>query len=509
MVSSVLAQSYSNWQLILVDDASEDKLLSAYLSSIETSSSNIIVVRCSDNIHISAASNQALAHATGNYIVLLDHDDLLHKDALKTVAHYIEKSPDATILYSDEDKLTAKGERAAPHFKPQWNRDLLYSMNYISHLGVYKKSTVDAIGGFKLGVEGSQDYDLLLRCVEQCTDQQIIHIPFVLYHWRALRGSTALAESEKAYSSDAGLIALQEHLASCTVEPGSLPNTYKVNWPVPEPAPLVSIIIPTKNAMQLVRQCVDSIYQKTHYSNFEILLVDNQSDDVDSLTYFKTLEKAGKVRLISFDQPFNYSAINNYAVSKANGDFLVLMNNDIEILSESWLTDMVANISRSDIGCVGAKLYYPNGKIQHAGVITGLGGVAGHSHKYFFKEDSGYFKRLQVTQNLSAVTAACLAVRRDVFEQVGGLNEQNLTIAFNDVDFCLKVQKAGYRNLWSPYIEMVHHESISRGAEDTPEKQARFASEISYMQKTWGKQLVNDPCYSQWLTLDREDFSLR
>ena len=509
MVSSVLTQTYSHWQLILIDDASDDPELSVYLSELAASESRVKVVTSECNLHISAASNLGLAAVSGEYVVLLDHDDLLHQAALKTVAHYIEKHPDAVVLYSDEDKLTAKGERAVPHFKPKWNRDLLYAMNYISHLGVYKKSTIDAIGGFKLGVEGSQDYDLLLRCVEQCSDQQIIHIPYVLYHWRALRGSTALAESEKAYSSDAGLVALQDHLTACTVESGNLPNTYKVNWPVPEPAPLVSIIIPTKNTKQLVKQCIDSIYKKTRYSHFEILLVDNQSDDAESLSYFNALEQAGKVRLVQYDKPFNYSAINNYAVSKANGELLVLMNNDIEILSASWLTEMVANISRSEIGCVGAKLYYPNGKIQHAGVITGLGGVAGHSHKHFYKEDSGYFKRLQVTQNLSAITAACLGVRKAVFEEVGGLDEKNLTVAFNDVDFCLKVQAAGYRNLWSPYIEMVHHESISRGAEDTPEKQARFASEVNYMKKSWGNQLLNDPCYSQWLTLDREDFTLR
>ncbi|WP_413694091.1 glycosyltransferase family 2 protein [Psychromonas sp. KJ10-2] len=509
MVSSVLMQTYSHWQLILVDDASGDPLLSDYLSELAASESRVKVIRSEHNIHISAASNLGLGVANGEYVVLLDHDDLLHKAALKTVANYIEKYPDAVVLYSDEDKLTAKGERAAPHFKPKWNRDLFYSMNYISHLGVYKKSTVDAIGGFKLGVEGSQDYDLLLRCVEQCRDQQIIHIPYVLYHWRALRGSTALAESEKAYSADAGLLALQTHLSDCIVESGNLPNTYKVNWPVPESCPLVSIIIPTKNAKKLVKQCVDSIYRKTLYTHFEILLVDNKSDDLASVEYFKALEVEGKIRLISYDKPFNYSAINNFAVTQAKGELLVLMNNDIEILSESWLTEMVANMSRSDIGCVGAKLYYPDGKLQHGGVIIGLGGVAGHSHKYFPKGHPGYFKRLQVVQNLSAVTAACLAVRKEVFEEVGGLNEKHLTIAFNDVDFCLKVQQAGYRNLWSPYIEMVHHESISRGTEDTPEKQARFASEVNYMKKTWGKQLLNDPCYSQWLTLDREDFSLR
>lgn len=509
MVSSVLEQSYSNWQLILVDDASEDNELTAYLETLDNSYQQIKVVKCTENTHISSASNHGLAIADGKYLVLLDHDDLLHKEALKTAAYYIEKNPEAAVLYSDEDKLTSKGERASPHFKSQWNRDLLYSMNYISHLGVYKKSLVDDIGGFKVGVEGSQDYDLLLRCIERCDDSQIIHIPYVLYHWRALRGSTALAESEKAYSSDAGLVALQDHLTACIIEPGKLPNTYKVNWPLSEPAPFVSIIIPTKNGKELVNQCIDSLYKNVLYPNFEVLLIDNQSDEVESINYFKALEIEGKIRLLHYDKPFNYSAINNYAVTQAKGSLIVLMNNDIEILSDTWLVEMVSNISRTDIGCIGAKLYYPNGKLQHAGVITGLGGVAGHSHKYFPKGHSGYFKRLQVTQNLSAVTAACLGVRKAVFEEVGGLDEKNLTIAFNDVDFCLKVQAAGYRNLWSPYIEMIHHESISRGAEDTPEKQARFANEVNYMKRTWGEQLLNDPCYSKWLTLDREDFTLR
>ena len=510
MVSSVFAQRYPHWQLVIIDDASQCDGLSCYLNELACDSRICTVRRC-DNGHISQASNDGLAVADGEFVVLLDHDDLLHQDALTAMANGINKNPLVNILYSDEDKITANGERGMPHFKPQWNRDLLYSMNYISHLGVYRRSLVESVGGFRVGFEGSQDYDLLLRCVAKSHDNQIIHLPYVLYHWRSIEGSTALAESEKSYSAVAGLNALKDHLGkkADSVELGKLPNTYKVNWLLPEVKPLVSIIMPTKNAKQLVKQCINSLYNKTLYPHFEILLVDNQSDEADSISYFKQLELDGKVRLINYDKPFNYSAINNFAVAQAKGEFLVLMNNDIEILSASWLTEMVANISRSEIGCVGAKLYYPNGKLQHGGVITGLGGVAGHSHKYFPKGHPGYFKRLQVVQNLSAVTAACLAVRKEVFKQVGGLNEQDLTIAFNDVDFCLKVQAAGYRNLWSPYIEMIHHESISRGAEDTPEKQTRFASEVNYMKKTWGEQLLNDPCYSQWLTLDREDFTLR
>jgi len=489
--------------------SSQDSGLTSYLQELTDLYKQISVISCVENGHISSASNKGLTVADGEFVVLLDHDDLLHKEALKTAAYYIDKYPSSMVLYSDEDKLTSKGERTSPHFKPQWNRDLLYSMNYISHLGIYRKSLVDELGGFKVGVEGSQDYDLLLRCVERCADSQIIHIPYVLYHWRAIRGSTALAESEKSYSSIAGLCALKAHLGFDSIELGKLANTYKVNWPIPKPMPLVSVIIPTKNAQALVQQCVDSIYQRTAYPHFEILLVDNKSDDSASINYFKALEAEGRVRLLHYDKPFNYSAINNYAVAQAKGELLVLMNNDIEILSNDWLVEIVANISRGDIGCVGAKLYYPNGTLQHAGVITGIGDVAGHSHKYFPKNHPGYFKRLQVVQNLSAVTAACLGVRKQVYDEVGGLDEKNLSVAFSDVDFCLKVQAAGYRNLWSPYIEMVHHESVSRGADDAPENISRFNQEISYMQKKWGGQLTADPCYSPWLSLTKEDFSLK
>lgn len=510
MVASVQAQSYSNWELVLVDDASKDLALADYLASL-AEQANIKWLERAENGHISNASNDALAMATGEYIALLDQDDLLHPDALLCMAHFIQDKPQARVLYSDEDKLNTKGERHTPHFKPAWSPDLLYSHNYISHLGVYQRALVEQVGGFRVGFEGSQDYDLLLRCIAQLEPENIIHVPYVLYHWRAVKGSTALKESEKSYSQQAGLMALTEHLANkgCDVQLGELPNTYKVNWPLPTPAPLVSIIIPTKNAQGLVKQCIDSIAEKTDYANYEILLIDNGSDEAESLAYFAQLKAAGTVRLLTYDKPFNYSAINNFAAGQANGAILVLMNNDIEILSSTWLTDMVANVSRQDIGCVGAKLYYPDGTLQHAGVIGGLGGVAGHSHKHFRGDHSGYFKRLKVTQNLTAVTAACLAVRKSVFDQVGGLNETDLTIAFNDVDFCLRVQAAGYRNLWSPHIEMIHHESVSRGAEDTPEKQARFSKEIAYMKNTWSQELMNDPYYSPWLTLYREDFSYR
>ena len=526
MVESVLQQSYSNWQLILVNDFSQCEKLDALLEQYGQHA-QITVIQRSSNGHISAASNDGLAAATGDYIALLDHDDLLHSEALNAVALTLLANPRANILYSDEDKIDEQGNFEQAHFKPEWNPDLLYSHNYVCHLGVYKKSLLDEICGFNLGVEGSQDYDLLLRAIKACKEQGIIHIPYVLYHWRIAEGSTAMAAGEKSYTDDAGLKALEYNFkdyAGVTVEAGLLDNTYKVNWPIPsEPKkqPFVSIIIPTKNGLELVQQCIDSLYALTNYQNFEVLLVDNQSDDAESIAYFEQLATANKVRLLNYNQSFNYSAINNYAVKQAKGDVIVLMNNDIEILSADWLSEMVSHCLRDDIGCVGAKLYYPTkstepfnkkskaGTIQHAGVITGIGGVAGHAHKYFPAFHPGYFKRLKITQNYSAVTAACLAVRKSVFEQVNGLNETDLTIAFNDVDFCLKVQQQGFRNLWTPYVEMIHHESVSRGAEDSPEKVARFNKEVNYMKDSWGEQLAQDPCYNRWLTLDKEDLTYR
>lgn len=510
MLNSVLTQTYQHWQLIIVDDASNCRLLSDFLITLNDNPKvNIVTQR--KNGHISKASNTGLEFAKGDYLLLLDQDDMLHPDALKCVAYYLEQNPNARVLYTDEDKIDAKGNHHTPHFKPAFNPDLLYSHNYMSHLGGYQRELVEKVGGFREGYEGSQDYDLLLRCLEHCNPEEVVHIPYVLYHWRAVPGSTAFAESEKGYAQDAGLRALQDHLGpkGVSVELGKLPNTYRARWLIPAKAPLVSIIIPTRNGKALVERCVTSLYEKNDYSHFEVLLVDNQSDCSESKVLFKQLELAGKVRLLMFDAPFNYSAINNMAAKHAKGDVLLLLNNDVEAINPDWLREMVSHAIRPDIGCVGAKLYYPDGRLQHAGVITGLGGVAGHSHKYFPGDHPGYFKRLQIVQNLSAVTGACLAVRKSVFEQVGGLNEKDLAIAFNDVDFCLRVRDAGYRNLWTPYATLIHHESVSRGAENSPEKIARFQREIAYMKQKWGDSLLNDPNYSQWLTLDREDFSYR
>jgi O-antigen biosynthesis protein len=336
----------------------------------------------------------------------------------------------------------------------------------------------------------------------------------VLYHWRAIEGSTASSSKEKTYTTDAGIKALKDYFADngpqgIEVKEGFVPNTYRVKYPIPDPAPLVSLLIPTRDRLNLIEPCVRSIIEKSTYKHFEILILDNGSCEPETLEFFEAIKKQDpRVNVISYDRPFNYSAINNYGVQQAKGSIIGLVNNDIEVINPDWLTEMVSQVSRSEIGCVGAKLYFENDTIQHGGVICSLGGVAGHSHKHFPRDHPGYFYRLLLPQSLSAVTAACLLVRRHVYEQVEGLDEENLRIAFNDVDFCLKVREAGYRNLWTPYAELYHYESISRGTEDTPEKQERFRAEIAFMQKKWGSMLDEDPFYSSNLTKDREDFSL-
>lgn len=512
-LESVLSQSYSNWQLCLIDDCSTDTVIREILHQYQARDSRVQVHYRSQNGHISLASNDGLAMAKGEFVALLDHDDKLHEHALYAVVKQLQLTPDAQIIYSDEDKIDEDNVRQEPHFKSDWNPDLLFSQNYISHLGVYRTKLLNKIGGFRTGVEGSQDYDLVLRATAFVQAEQIVHIPWVLYHWRAVSGSTALDAESKSYTTQAGIKALQNHFAAmhidATVTAGLVENTYRVHWPLPAKQPLVSLIIPTRDGYSILKQCIDSILSKTTYQNYEIIIVDNQSSDPKTLGYFESLMRSNNIRVISYNDEFNYSAINNFAVQHAQGELIGLINNDIEVISPDWLTEMVSHAIRPDVGCVGAKLYYPDNTIQHAGVICGLGGVAGHSHKYFPAAASGYFHRLKVIQNLSAVTAAVLLVKKSVFVEVGGLNEQNLKIAFNDVDFCLKVKTAGYRNLWTPYAELYHHESISRGAEDSPEKIERFRTEIEYMKMCWKNELLHDPYYSPNLTLVREDFSIK
>ena len=513
-LESVLRQDYDHWQLCIADDASRNREVIALLEQFEARDSRIVLRRQKTNGHVCEASNAALSMAAGPYVALLDHDDLLTPCALSYVAEALSRSPRPVLVYSDEDKVDQRGVRCEPHFKPCFNPDLLLAQNYMAHLSVFDTALVRQLGGFRKGLEGSQDHDLALRVCAHTEPDRIVHIPRILYHWRASPGSTAMTSNAKDYTSRAGLRAVADHLArsspGATVELGRLPNTYRVRWPLPDPLPLVSLMIPTRDRVDLLAPCVDAILSRTRYSRLEVLILDNGTRCEETLAYLAEIGKGDpRVRILAWNHRFNYSGINNFGAYHARGDVLGLINNDIEPINEEWLEEMVRHVVRPEIGCVGAKLYYPNDTIQHAGVVLGIGGVAGHAHKYFSRHANGYFSRLALAQNYSAVTGACLLIRKALYRQVGGLNARDLPIAFNDVDLCLKVREAGYRNVWTPDAELYHHESESRGADDNASKRARAIGEVLYMRHTWGEQLDRDPAYNPNLTLVHEDFSLR
>ncbi|MBS0663745.1 MAG: glycosyltransferase [Verrucomicrobia bacterium] len=516
-IESVRGQIYPHWELCIADDASHEPQVRRILEDYAGRDPRIRVVFRPENGHISQASNSALELATGAWVALLDHDDELASRALAEVVLAVARRPDLQFIYSDEDKIDLLGRRYDPYFKPDWNPDLLLGQNYTCHLSVFRTDRVRAVGGFRAGYEGSQDWDLTLRVVTGLAPEQVHHIPRVLYHWRAIPGSTALVIDQKAdYPFIAAKKALADHLARLDVAAELLPvkgHHWRIRYPLPSPAPKVSIIIPTRNGADLLRLCIGSILAKTTYPDFEIIVVNNRSDEAAALGYFEELRNLGH-RVVDHDAPFNYSALNNLAVRAAGGTVLAFLNNDLEVISGEWLDEMVSHALRPGIGAVGAMLYYPDDTVQHAGVVLGLtgpagrDGVAGHAFKGAKRGTEGLRNRLRLAQNYSAVTAACLVIRRATFEAVGGFNETDLPVAFNDIDFCLRVQATGLRNLWTPFAELYHHESASRGAEDTPEKLERFSHEAAYMRRTWGRLLDRDPAYNPNLTLTQEDFSL-
>ncbi len=512
-IDSVIDQSYPHWELCIADDASDHNDTLQLLRKYAEKYDRIHVTFRSTNGNICLASNSALDLAKGEYVAFLDHDDMLAPNALLEIVKVINSAGDAKFIYSDEDKIDEKGRRFDPHFKSDWNPDMFLSQNYITHLTVIKKSLLDEVGAFRAGYEGAQDYDLFLRITDKLTSNEIVHIEKILYHWRAFEGSTAFDPKAKSYTSEAGLNALKDHFLHKNehvhVEMGMLPNTYKVNYPIVS-EPLVTLIVPTRDGYTILSKCINSILEQTIYKNYEIIIIDNQTTELRTLEYFDDLIKRHQhIRIVKYDKEFNYSAINNFAVSHAKGELIGLINNDVEVISCHWLTEMVQHALREAVGAVGAKLYYDDDRVQHAGVILGIGGVAGHSHKYFKRSAHGYFSRLKIIQNYSAVTSACLVLRRSIYEEVGGMNEEHLKIAFNDVDFCLKVQEKGYRNVWTPYVELYHHESVSRGPEDNKAKVARFAKERQYMQETWNSRLKKDPYYNGNLTQIHENFTIR
>ncbi|MET0049577.1 MAG: glycosyltransferase [Candidatus Thiodiazotropha sp.] len=513
-IDSVLAQTYEHWELCIADDASTRPHIKRVLNEYMNRFKRIKVVYREANGHISAATNSALELATGDFVGFMDHDDVLAPFALFFVAQEIVLYPDASLIYSDEDKLNDEGVRYDHYFKPDFNPDLMRSHNMICHFGVYRRSLLEKIGGVREGYEGAQDYDMALRCLRHLdTRKQVRHIPWILYHWRAIPESTASGVEAKSYAMKAAIEAVEDDLKERGIEASVseselIGGMIRVQYPVPKKPPLVTIIIPTRNGKVLLKQCIDSIRELTEYKNYEIAVVDNQSDDPETLSYLAELDQQEGVRVLHYDHPFNFSAINNFAVAQTEGDMVCFMNDDIEILSPGWLDEMVSQAARPEIGAVGSRLWYPDGRLQHGGVVLGLGGVAGHAMKYTYRENRGYMGRSVLVQNYTAVTAACLLVRRDVFQQVQGFDEVNLAVAFNDVDICIRIYQLGYDNLWTPYAEMYHHESASRGAEDTPEKQLRFSREAQYMLDKYGPLLERDPAYNPNLTRCGEDFSL-
>lgn len=511
-LDSVLGQSYTKWELCVADDASTQPHVRKILEAYAARDPRIRVVWRDRNGHVSAATNSALAMARGSYVALLDHDDELHSQALSAVVSALQHNPHWQMLYSDEDKIDEDGRRYDPYFKPDWNLDLLYGQNCVSHLGVYARALVESVGGFREGLEGSQDWDLALRCAERLSPEQIGHIPKVLYHWRAIAGSTAKGVDQKGYAHHAGLRALRDHFGRLgataeVMEIDGILGAFRVRHPLPNDLPLVSIVVPTRDKVELLRKCVDSILERTTYAVYEIVIVDNQSREPVTFEYLAGFERHSRVRVLRDDSPFNYSRINNEAVRQCRGELICLLNNDIEVITADWLEELVSHALRPQVGAVGAMLYYPNDTIQHAGVVIGMHGVAAHPYSGMPRGHNGQMARARLTQALSAVTAACLLVRREIFEKVGGLDTA-LQVAFNDIDFCLRIRQCGYVNIWTPFAELYHHESASRGIEDTPEKHERFESEIDFMMKRWSRQLRADPYYNPNLSLSDEPFAL-
>jgi len=445
--------------------------------------------------------------ATGDYIALFDHDDFLHPSALFRNYEAI-KAQGADFLYSDEDTFHETIDDAYnPHHKPDFSPDYLRAVNYICHLTVFSRELYEKVGGFRSEFDGSQDYDIILRLTEQA--KKIVHIPQVLYYWRAHEQSTAQDIHAKDYCMVSAKKALAEHLERIglkgTVEDAAVLSWYRMRYEI-EGNPKVSIIIPNKDHIDLLKRCIDSIKQVSTYQNFEIIVVENNSENQSTFAYYDSLKGDEKIKVVVWEDEFNYSAINNFGATFATGDYVLLLNNDMEVLAPDWLQEMLMFAQREDVGAVGAKLYYPDDTIQHAGVILGIGGVAGHSHKYYKRGDHGYFARLQVAQNLSAVTAACMLMPKKVFDEVGGLDAR-YKVAFNDVDLCMRIRKAGYLIIYTPYAELYHYESVSRGSEDTPEKVARFNGEVQLFMENWGAELeAGDPYYNKNLSLIYEDF---
>jgi GT2 family glycosyltransferase len=511
-IESVRHQYYPHWELCIADDASSAPHVRRICREYAGRDQRVRFFERPTRGHISAASNSALELATGDFVGLLDHDDELAPHALYMVADAVNKNTELDLIFSDEDKIDERGNRFEPWFKTDWNYDLMLSQNVVVHLAVFRREIANEIGGFRSSFEGSQDYDFTLRFFERTRPERVHHLPFVLYHWRTAAGSVARAPNKKSYAYDAAQRAIQDHLNRCgrpaIVTREQHQRFYRVRWLMRAPAPSVSIIIPTRDRVDLLRKAVSSILEKTDYPNCRLIIVNNRSIELDTHRYLDRIQAEERVCVLDYDRPYNYAALNNWAVAQTDTPVVALLNNDIEIISSGWLTEMVSHVARPEVGAVGAKLYYPDETVQHAGIVLGFGGSAGHPHVGYPRSALGYFGRAAVVQQFSAVTAACMVLRRDVFEELGGFDAERFAVAFNDVDLCLRIRNAGYSIVWTPYSELYHHESASLGPAESEVRSAQYAQELANLRGRWGEVIANDPFYNLNLTLLGGDFRL-
>ncbi len=514
MISSVLNQTYGNFELCLADGSDDNHgYVGEYCNQIAGKDSRIKYKKLKENLGISENTNACIDMSTGDYIALFDHDDLLHSSVLFEYMKVI-CNKNADFIYCDEDKFEFAGKKAFdPFFKPDFAPDNLRANNYICHFTVFSRELLDKVGKFRKEFDGSQDHDMVLRLTEQA--KCIVHIPKVLYHWRVSKASVASDPYAKPYTITAGINAVSEHLERVglkgTVESSDIhPNIYRIRYEL-KSQPLVSIVIPNYNHVEELSRCIYSIVSKSTYKNYEIIIVENNSSK-ETFDFYETLKVYPQVKVVVYKPEipeFNYSAINNYGVKFCSGDYYILLNNDVEIITPDWIQEMLMFAQRDDMGAVGAMLYYPDDTIQHAGVVLGVLTLAGHMFKHFPRGSVGYFGNLGYQRNITAVTAACVMIPKSVYEKIGGLDE-TFKVAFNDIDMCMRIREAGYLIAVTPYCELYHYESISRGVEDTASKKARFKGEITRFKRRWKKELKEgDPYYNPNLSLENENFEIK
>ncbi len=511
MIESLISQTYSEWELCIANASPDNEEMQKVLADYSARDSRVRFCNLKENLGIAENTNQAFAMAKGEFMGLLDHDDLLAPNALYEIVKALQDHPEADALYTDEDKVTTElDEHFQPHLKPDFNLDLLRSNNYICHFFVVRRSIVEKAGGFRKEFDGAQDYDFIFRCTENA--REVLHVPEILYHWRTHKASTADNPASKMYAFEAGKRAIEANLER-TKTKGIVTHTqdlgfYRVKYPV-QGNPLVSVIIPNKDEKETLQTCLEMLEKNTSYQNFEIIIIENNSTTDEIFKYYKELSKDSRIHLLRWGKEFNYSAINNFGVSHAKGEYLLFLNNDVKSINPDWMEEMLGVCQRSEVGGVGAKLIYPDNTIQHAGCVIGMGGIAGHMFVDMPADRTGYLHKASLLQDMSAVTAACLMMKKNVFEEAGGFTE-DLAVAFNDVDLCLKVRKNDHLIVYDPYAKLYHMESKTRGAEDSKEKICRFQTEIEYMRCHWLDILKNgDPYYNKNLSLTKWNYSLK